>query len=89
MKKQSNNFRLELLEQIFYVVNKYIMNISQSKKPRKLSPNLLRIMEDITFLTQLYAGGYTENGNKEKDLGVVSTDQLVLILHNKKIKRNI
>jgi hypothetical protein len=50
------------------------MNISQSKKPRKLSPNLLRIMEDITFLTQLYAGGYTENGNKEKDLGVVSTD---------------
>ena len=78
-----------LLEKIFYVVNKYIMNISQSKMPRKLSPNLLRIMEDITFLTQLYAGGYTENGNKEKDLGVVSTDQLVLILHNKKIKRNI
>jgi hypothetical protein len=89
MKKQSNNFRLELLEQIFYVVNKYIMNISQSKKPRKLSPNLLGIMEDITFLTQLYAGGYTENGNKEKDLEAVSTDQLVLILHNKKIKRNI
>ena len=58
MKKQSNNFRLELLEQIFYVVNKYIRNISQSKKSRKLSPNLLRIMEDITFLTQLYAGSY-------------------------------
>ena len=54
-----------------------------------MSPNLLHIMEDITFSTQLYAGGYTENGNKEKDLGVVSTDQLVLILHNKKIKRNI
>jgi len=49
MKKQSNNFRFELLEQIFYVVKKYIMNISQSKKPRKLSPNLLRLMEDITF----------------------------------------
>jgi hypothetical protein len=49
MKKQSNNFRLELIEQIFYVVNKYIMNISQSKKPRKLSPSLLCIMEDITF----------------------------------------
>jgi hypothetical protein len=57
MKKQPNNFRLELLEQIFYVVNKYIMNISQYKKPGKLSPSLLRIMEDITFLTQLYAGG--------------------------------
>ena len=79
---------MELLEQIFYVVNKYIMNISQYKKPRKLSPNLLRFMEDITFLKQLYAGGDTENGNKEKDL-VVSTDQLVLILHNNKIKRNI
>jgi len=58
MKKQSNNFRLELLEQIFYVVKKYIMNISQYKKPGKLSPSLLHIMEDITFLTQLYAGGY-------------------------------
>lgn len=57
MKKQPNNFRLELLEQIFYVVNKYIMNISQYKKPGKLSPSLLRIMEDITFLTQLFAGG--------------------------------
>jgi hypothetical protein len=29
------------------------MNISQYKKPGKLSPSLLRIMEDITFLTQL------------------------------------
>jgi hypothetical protein len=57
MQKQPNNFRLELLEQIFYVVNKYIMNISQYKKPGKLSPSLFRIMEDITFLTQLYAGG--------------------------------
>jgi hypothetical protein len=56
MKKQPNNFRLELLEQIFYIVNKYIMNISQYKKPGKLSPSLLHIMEDITFLTQLYAG---------------------------------
>jgi hypothetical protein len=52
MKKHPNNFKLELLEQIFYVVNKYIMNISQYKKPGKLSPSLLRIMEDITFLTQ-------------------------------------
>jgi hypothetical protein len=57
LKKQPNNFRLELLEQIFYVVNKYMMNISQYKKPEKLSPSLLRIMEDITFMTQLYAGG--------------------------------
>jgi len=72
MKKQPNNFRLKLLEQIFYVVNKYIMNISQYKKPGKLLPSLLRIMEDITFLTQLYAGGYTENRNKKKDLGVFS-----------------
>ena len=48
------------------------MNISQYKEPGKLSPSLLRIMEDITFLTQLYVRGYTENGNKEKDLGVAS-----------------
>ena len=53
------------------------MNISQYKKPRKLSPNLLRIYGRYYFLTQLYAGGYTENGNKEKDFGVVSTDQFV------------
>jgi hypothetical protein len=33
------------------------MNISQYKKPEKLSPSLLHIMEDITFMTQLYAGG--------------------------------
>ena len=72
MKKHPNNFKLELLEQIFYVVNKYIINISQYKKPGKLSLSLLRIMEDITFLTQLYVRGYTENGNKEKDLGVAS-----------------
>jgi hypothetical protein len=52
MKKHPNNFKLELLEQIFYVVNKYIMNISQYKKTGKWSPSLLRIMEDITFLTQ-------------------------------------
>ena len=48
------------------------MNISQYRKPGKLSPSLLRIMEDMTFLTQFYAGGYIENGNKEKDLGVAS-----------------
>ena len=49
-----------------------MVNISQYKKPGKLSPSLLRIMEDITFFTQLSAGGYIENGNKEKDLGIVS-----------------
>ena len=52
MKKHPNNFKSDLLEQIFYVVNKYIMNISQYKKPGKLSLSLLPIMEDITFLTQ-------------------------------------
>jgi hypothetical protein len=57
MKKQPNNFRLKFLEQIFYVVDKYIMNISQYKKGGKLSPSLLRIMEDITFLIQLYTVG--------------------------------
>lgn len=66
------------------------MSISQYKKPRKLSPNLLRIMKDITFLTQLYAGGYMLKMEiRKKILKQYQTDQLVLILNNKKIRRNI
>ena len=61
------------------------MSISQYKKPRKLSPNLLRVMKDITFLTQLYAGGYMLKMEiRKKILKQYQTDQLVLILNNKK-----
>ena len=61
------------------------MSISQYKKPRKLSPNLLRVMNDITFLTQLYAGGYMLKMEiRKKILKQYQTDQLVLILNNKK-----
>ena len=59
------------------------MNISQYKKPGKWSPSLLRIMEDITFLTQLYVRGYTENGNKEKDLGVALLNYLINLNYKK------
>jgi hypothetical protein len=56
------------------------MSISQYKKPGKLSPNLLRIMKDITFLTQLYAGGYMLKMEiRKKILKQYQTDQLVLI----------
>ena len=58
---EPNNFRLELLEQIHYVVDKYLMSVSLSKKPGKLTSNLLSSMEDVRFLTQLYASGCTES----------------------------
>ena len=83
---EPNNFRLELLEQIYYVVDKYLMSVSLSKKPGKLTSNLLSSMEDVRFLTQLYASGCTESWNKDKDLEAVSNRSISLILQNKKIR---
>lgn len=77
---------MELLEQIYYVVDKYLMSVSLSKKPGKLTSNLLSSMEDVRFLTQLYASGCTESWNKDKDLEAVSNRSISLILQNKKIR---
>lgn len=67
IKKDPNNFRLDLLNEIYKVFWKqlsYILDTEYGKTPKFVIDDLSR----IEFWTDLYARSYVKSGNQDKDL---------------------
>ena len=81
--KNPNDFRFDLLEEIYDIFTRCFYSILLSKNLGKIPNDITNSIELIGYLTKLHARNYKVE-NKKKILIKNQTVQLLLILLNKK-----
>ena len=81
--KNPNDFRFDLLEEIYDIFTRCFYSILLSKNLGKIPNDITNSIELIGYLTKLHARNYKVE-NKKKILIKNQTVQLLLILRNKK-----
>ena len=81
--KNPNDFRFDLLEEIYDIFTRFFYSILLSKNLAKIPNDITNSIELIGYLTKLHARNYKVE-NKKKILIKNQTVQLLLILLNKK-----
>ncbi|HEX5187319.1 MAG TPA: hypothetical protein VFV86_10560 [Nitrososphaeraceae archaeon] len=72
LEQDPNNFRLELLQEIYSIFTRYLISLILTENNEKLPQVIVNSIEHVEYLIKQHSKDYVKSGNKKRDLEKLS-----------------